>query len=78
MAPAQYKSVTGSISAPDKHVYKYSEQVVFLDGNCRWIRKYLKNMLYTPLKNNINRNKITQSYIKRCEERYTEAKLVNN
>lgn len=82
MAPAQYKSVTGSISAPDKHVYKYStEQVVFpgwkiVDGYEKVSEEYA---FMHSLKNNtnINYNKITSKVtLKDLKSRYTEAKLV--
>lgn len=82
MAPATYKALTVSISAPDDHKYKYStEQIVFPgwkivggyeEENCNFA--YLQTIKQDSL---INYKKITSKVtLKNLKTHYTEAKLV--
>ena len=82
MAPATYKAITATITAPDKYEYRYStEQVVF--PGWKIVAGYEEiNAEYTylqTLKQNtkINYNKITSKVsMKDLKSHYTEAKLV--
>lgn len=85
MAPALYKSLTTSITAPADHKYKYTtEQVMFLGWKIVVGGVEDVNPIYSSLFAMINKNgtkiqykKITaKSTLKELKSHYTEAKLV--
>ena len=82
MAPATYKGVTASITAPDTYLYKYStEQVVFpgwkIVGGYEKISKEFAFIHNIKNKLEIKCNKIISKVsIKDLKSRFSEAKLV--
>lgn len=81
MPPAVFSSITASIEAPKKHVYKYvADKIVFLGWKV--VAGYNDNVAYTSLlriKQNSAikyKNIISNVYIKNTKSHYTEARLV--
>ena len=82
MAPAKYLSITAKITAPEKHLYKHSEeQVVFPGWKAVAGFQETNNVYHTLLK--IKKNKIVEYEeiiskvtLKDLKKNYTEARLV--
>lgn len=82
MAPALYKGITASISAPQAHMYKFStEQVVFkgwkIVNGCEEINKEFVYLQTLKPQSVVKYKKITAKIsMKDLKSHYTEAKLV--
>lgn len=82
MEPAKYNSVTATITTPEEHLYKNTEELVIFPG-WKIVAGYEKeNSVYAymiSLKNNtiVNYNKITSKVtMKDLKSHYNEAKLI--
>ena len=82
MAPAKYLSITAKITAPEKHVYKHSEEQVVFPGWKAVAGYQEKNKTYHTLlkiKKNLEveyQEIISKVTLKDLKKNYTEARLV--